>query len=403
MLRPDTFALTALLAFLTSFGPLSVDLYLPSMPAIAYALAAPPAHVQLTISLYLIGFAIGQVVYGPLSDRVGRKPIVIMSFVLYCVATLICLLSTSIAMLIAGRFLQALGVSGSIVAVRAIVRDMYEGARAGRQLSSMSMLMGFAPIIAPIAGGVLQAAFGWRAGFVFLIAVGALAGVLAWRFLPETHLTRVAPSLPEVWRSYVRVGTHKVFLANVAVGAVAYGGLFSWIAGSPFVLQLIFGFSPRTYGVAYATSCLGFVAGSLVATRLVMRLGLDRTAGLGAVACTIAGAGMLIGAAGLFAEPILIGAMAFYLFGLGLLQSQTVAAALTPFPNEAGTASALIGFAQQCGGAIVGTAVGALVGASIWPMSIAVAITGGGALILWIATRAIRTGKNPSVRSAPAE
>jgi MFS transporter, DHA1 family, multidrug resistance protein len=105
MLRPDTCALTALLAFLTSFGPLSVDLYLPSMPAIAAALAAPPAHVQLTISLYLIGFAIGQIVYGPVSDRVGRKPIIIMSFALYCIATLICFASTSIAVLIAGRFL----------------------------------------------------------------------------------------------------------------------------------------------------------------------------------------------------------------------------------------------------------------------------------------------------------
>jgi DHA1 family bicyclomycin/chloramphenicol resistance-like MFS transporter len=179
MLRPDTLALTALLAFLTSFGPLSVDLYLPSMPAIAAALAAPPAHVQLTISLYLVGFAIGQVVHGPISDRIGRKPIILLSFVLYCVATLICLVSTSITVLIAGRFLQALGVSGSIVAVRAVVRDLYEGVRAGRQLSSMGVLMGFAPIIAPLTGGVLQTAFGWRAGFVFLIAVGALAGYLA--------------------------------------------------------------------------------------------------------------------------------------------------------------------------------------------------------------------------------
>src|SRR5262249_20058069 len=176
MLRPDTFALTALLAFLTSFGPLSVDLYLPSMPAIAEALAAPPAHVQLTISLYLVGFAIGQIVYGPLSDRVGRKPIIVVSFTLYCGDTLICFMPCSIAVLVGGRFLQALGGSGSIVVVRALVRDMYEGAHAGRQLSSMGMLMGVAPIAAPLIGGALQRAFGWRAGFVFLICVGALAG-----------------------------------------------------------------------------------------------------------------------------------------------------------------------------------------------------------------------------------
>ena len=268
MLRPDTLALTALLAFLTSFGPLSVDLYLPSMPAIAAALAAPPAHVQLTISLYLVGFAIGQVVHGPISDRIGRKPIIVLSFVLYCVATLICLVSTSITVLIAGRFLQALGVSGSIVAVRAVVRDLYEGVRAGRQLSSMGVLMGFAPIIAPLTGGVLQTAFGWRAGFVFLIAVGALAGYLAWRFLPETHHARSAPSLAGLLSNYRRVATHRVFLANLLVGAVAYGGLFAWIAGSPFVLQFVFGFSPLAYAIAYAGSCLGFVAGATLATRL---------------------------------------------------------------------------------------------------------------------------------------
>src|SRR5262245_36306056 len=201
MLRPDTFALTALLAFLSSFGPLSVDLYLPSMPAIAAALAAPPAHVQLTISLYLIGFAIGQIIYGPLSDRVGRKPVIVMSFALYCVATLICLASSSIAVLVGGRFLQALGVSGAVVVVRAVVRDMYEGARAGHQLSAMGMLMGFAPIIAPLTGGVLQTAFGWRAGFLFLIAAGASAAVLAWRFLPETGRTSAALSLAGLWRS----------------------------------------------------------------------------------------------------------------------------------------------------------------------------------------------------------
>jgi DHA1 family bicyclomycin/chloramphenicol resistance-like MFS transporter len=271
---------------------------------------------------------------------------------------------------------------------------MYEGARAGRQLSAMGMLMGFAPILAPLSGGVLQTAFGWRAGFVFLIVLGALAGLLAWCYLPETHRVDAAPPLSGVWRNYRRVATHPVFLANLAVGAVAYGGLFAWIAGSSFVLQFTFGLSPLAYAVAYATSCLGFVAGSTLATRFVLRLGLDRTAGLGAIACAIAGAGMLIGAAGLCAEAMLIGSMAFYLLGLGLLQAQTVAVALTPFPDDAGTASALIGFAQQCAGAIVGTTVGALIGASVWPMSIAVVITGGGALILWIATRRVRLGKS---------
>ncbi len=160
----------------------------------------------------------------------------------------------------------------------------------------MGMLMGFAPIIAPLTGGTLQTAFGWRAGFVFLIAIGALAGFLAWRFLPETHQAARRPvALADFCATIARIARHRVFLANLAVGAVAYGGLFAWIAGSPFVLQFVFGFSPLAYAVAYATSCLGFVLGSTLATRLVMRLGLDRTAGLGALACAVAAIGMLAG------------------------------------------------------------------------------------------------------------
>src|SRR5690242_8950221 len=144
MLRPDTFALTALLALLTAIGPLSVDLYLPSLPAIAAALDATPAEVGLTISFYLVGFAAGQVACGPLSDRHGRKSVMFAAMLIYCVATLACALAPTIEVLIGARVLQALGSAGAVVLARAVVRDLYEGPRAGRELSLMAMIMGLA-------------------------------------------------------------------------------------------------------------------------------------------------------------------------------------------------------------------------------------------------------------------
>ncbi|MGA8157654.1 MAG: MFS transporter, partial [Rhodoplanes sp.] len=162
MLSPDTFALTALLALLTALGPLAMDLYLPSLPAIEAALAASTAQVQLTISVYLIGFAIGQVVYGPVSDRFGRKPVLSAALTIFCVGTLVCSIAPTIGALIAARAFQGAGAAGVIVLARAIVRDLYEGPRAGRELSLMGAIMGIAPIVAPTIGGFTQTNFGWR-------------------------------------------------------------------------------------------------------------------------------------------------------------------------------------------------------------------------------------------------
>src|SRR5262249_10350964 len=152
----------------------SVDLYLPSLPAIGEALAATPAAVQLTISAYLIGFGAGQVVYGPLSDRLGRKPVMLGALLLFCAATLACAAAPSIAVLIGARAVQAFGAAGAIVLARAVVRDLYEGARAGRELSLMAAAMGLAPIVGPVIGSILQAAFGWRSCFVFILLAGVV-------------------------------------------------------------------------------------------------------------------------------------------------------------------------------------------------------------------------------------
>ena len=177
MLRPGSFALTLLLALLTGIGPLSTDMYVPSLPDIGRALHASTEQVQLTISSYLLGFATGQILYGPISDRFGRKPVMMAALVLYGVGSIVCATTQSIEMLAALRFVQALGGAGAIVLARAVVRDLYSGVRAGRELSLMGSIQALAPILAPVIGGVMQTVFGWRASFILLVIFAVAVGI----------------------------------------------------------------------------------------------------------------------------------------------------------------------------------------------------------------------------------
>jgi DHA1 family bicyclomycin/chloramphenicol resistance-like MFS transporter len=393
MLRPGSFALTALLALVTAIGPLSIDLYLPAMPEIGRLLDAPASQVQLTISVYLIGFAGGQIVYGPVSDRYGRKPVLMTALVIFCVATLVCALAPGINALNAARLVQGFGASGAIVLARAVIRDVYEGARAGRELSIMVMIMGLAPIIGPMIGGGIQTVSGWRADFAFILAVGVVAATLVWRLLPETRRAPTAPlSFANVLRSYRLLLGHRGFLANVALVAISFCGLFAWISASPFVLQDLYGLSAFSFGVAFGLSAVGFMAGTSLAATIVVRLGLDRTIGIGAVALAAGGLALLAGVGFLPRTGLSLALpVAVYLAGMGLIMPQAFAAALQPFPHHAGAASALGGVVQQSAAAITGAVVGHALGTSAWPLAIAVASAGCLAPAVWYFTRGVRT------------
>ena len=393
MLRPGTFALTALLAGLSAVGPLTTDMYLPSLPDIARLLGASSAQVQLTISAYLIGFAAGQIIYGPVSDRHGRKPVLIGAIALYCAASLACALSTSIEMLIVARAFQALGGSGGIVLTRAIVRDIYSGAHAGRELSVIGSVMALAPVLAPILGGLIQTAFGWRMTFLALVGAGFAGAAVVWALLPETLNTRATEpvSLPSMLRSYRIVGRNRAYLAYLSITAASYAGLFAWISGSAFVLQDLYGLAPFDFGVAFALGSVGYMAGSAIAARLVIRIGLDGVLGLGGCACAAGGLAMVAAVAfGLMSSMSLVLPMAVYLAGLGMVLPQGIAGAMTPFPERAGAASSLFGFLQQTAAALCGAAVGWFLGQSAWPLALGVATMGLATFGLWLATRGLR-------------
>jgi DHA1 family bicyclomycin/chloramphenicol resistance-like MFS transporter len=394
MLRPGTFALTLLLSFLTALGPLSMDMYLPSLPGIAQALDAPIAQVQFTISSYLIGFAVGQIIYGPVSDRYGRRPVILAGLALNCVASVVCAFTESIGALTAARFVQALGGAAAVVLARAVVRDLYSGVRAGRELSLMGSITAFAPVVAPVIGGALQMAFGWRATFIFLLAFALVAAAAAARFLPETLHKRADTqfSLTAMLALYRSVLANRGFVAHVAILTATFVGLFAWISGAPVVMQgTRYGLTPVVFGLTFATGALGYMSGAYTAARIVMRFGLSRTIGIGAAVMAVGGLAMAVVVAfDLDNVGWLVGSMMLYLAGMGLALPQTQAAALTPFPDRAGTASSLLGFAQQSSAAIAAAAIGLYLGHSAWPVAGTVATMGCLAFAIWASTRNVR-------------
>jgi len=392
MLRPGTLALTILLAMLSALGPLSMDMYLPSLPDIAHVLHAPIARVQLTVPSYLIGFAVGQVIYGPVSDRHGRRPVLLAAVALYLASTLVCIATQSVTPLIGARFLQGIGGSGSIVLARAIVRDLYSGVQAARELSLMGSISAFAPIVAPMIGGVLQTAFGWRASFVAMAAFAVIALVVAARLLPETLRQRAdrPVSLSSVVGGFGAVLVHRGYLAYLGILTISYAGLFAWISGASVVLQGVYGLSSVAFGFTFALGAAGYMAGSTIAARLVVRLGLDRTMGLGAMMLAAGGLALAAVVAAGIPGVWLVAAMALYLAGLGLSVPQAMAGALTPFPDRAGTAASLMGLVQQAVAAFVATFVGNYLGRSAWPVAGVVVAMGCLTLVLWAFTRRLR-------------
>jgi DHA1 family bicyclomycin/chloramphenicol resistance-like MFS transporter len=296
-------------------------------------------------------------------------------------------------MLIVARAFQALGGSGGIVLTRAIVRDIYSGARAGRELSLIASVMALAPVLAPIAGGLLQTGFGWRVVFLTLVAAGLVGTTVVWMLLPETLNSRAAEpvSLASMLRSYRVVARNPAYLAYLGITSASYAGLFAWISGAAFVLQGLYGLTPFDFGIAFALGSVGYMIGAALAARIVVRLGLDGVLGLGGCACTAGGLGMVAAIAlGLTSPLSLVLPIAVYLAGLGMVLPQGIAGAMTPFPERAGAASSLFGFVQQSVAALCGAAVGWFLGQSAWPLAIGVAAMGCATLGLWLATQGVR-------------
>lgn len=354
--------LTVLIAAITSIGPLATDMYLPLLPAIRTSLSATTAEVQATLSGFLIGFALAQLFYGPISDRKGRKPAMIAGLLLFSVGSIACALAPSIDALIAARVIQALGGAGSIVLARAMVRDSYEGARAGRELARIGSIMALVPALAPMGGAVIGAVSGWRAVFFVMAALGPLMVLLVALRLPETlrHPLSTPFSPLEMLRDFRHVLRVPQFRYYALLGSLSFAGFFCFLSGGSFVLQQVYGLSERAFAASFACPVLGYMTGALLSQRRVMIWGIDRTLRTGVLICLPMALLMLIAmATGLGDALAVIVPMTLYQVGFGLILSQANAGALMPFAERAGSASSLFSVTQMGLSAAVGATVGA--------------------------------------------
>lgn len=381
--------LVLLLGALTAIGPLTVDTYLPALPTLRQELHATDASTQLTMTGLLAGLGLGQLIIGPLSDSVGRRKPLIAGLIGHALMSLLCALSPSIEMLIIARTVQGLCGAAVAVVAMAIVRDLFSGMKAAQLFSRLVLVTGVSPILAPSLGSALLALTDWQGIFVVLAVVALAAMVIAIIALPETLPTqRRTPAEPARWlHAYAALFSDRHYLTMVAVAAMMFAALFAYVAGSPFVLQDVYGLSPAAFGVVFAINAVGLIALTQLNPVLIKRFGparVLRVAVITGVAATIAllltsllGAG-LIG----FVVPIFV-----LLAACGVSAPNATAIALSRHGENAGTASALLGSAQFVIGGLASPIVGALNNGTAVPLAALMIFCTGLALALLLRLR----------------
>lgn len=395
MPHAKSMTVTVLLTLAVALGPMSTDFYLPSLPSLVGYFATDVASVQLTLSVFLAGFAVGQLVYGPLSDRYGRRPVMLAGVAIFTLASVACMLATSIEILIAARLVQAIGACAGPVLGRAVVRDVYGREDAARVLALIGAAMALAPLVGPIIAGYLTVWFGWQSNFLVLTLYGAviLVGILAALAETNPHRGEVT-SLGQMLRNYRAFLHSRAWIGYVLCNSATYAGLFAFISGSSFVFIEVLGLPPHLYGVCFGAAVTGYIVGTIFSARTVMRLGIERMVLSGGAICSLAGlamAGMAL--AGVETVWSVLGPMTLFTVGVGLVMPNSMAGAIGPFPTMAGAASALLGFIQMTIAAAVGVGVGAAFDGTARPMAVTIAIMGLGALAAyWLLVRGGEAG-----------
>jgi DHA1 family bicyclomycin/chloramphenicol resistance-like MFS transporter len=370
---PSKPLLIVILGSMVAIGPLSIDMYLPGLPEITRSLHAEAAAVQLTLTAVVAGLALGQLVAGPLSDRIGRRRPLMVGLLCYSAASLLCALAPSVHALTGLRFLQGLTGGAGIVIGRAVVRDLYSGAAAAKLFSSLMLVTGLAPILAPVIGAQVLRFTAWQGIFVVLACLSLAIVTLATVALPETlpPERRDRGGLAGALKTMRSLLTQRSFLGYALTAALAFGALFAYISGSPFVFQEIYGLSPQAFSLAFGVNGLGLVAGSQINARLVGRYGpaylLRRALLVIAAAATALLAVVLIGGLGVW--PVIITTF-LVMSSLSFVMPNSTALALADHAKVAGTASALLGVIQFLVGGLAAPLVGLGGTGSAVPMAV---------------------------------
>lgn len=368
--------LVVILASLTAFSPLSIDMYLSSFPQIAADFGVQVGRVELSLATFFIGLSFGQLLYGTATDRFGRKKPLYVGLSIYCIASILCAFAPNVEILIVLRLFQALGACGGIVIARATVRDLFGLSESARVFSLLLLIMGVAPIVAPLIGGYVALFFGWRAIFVVVSVISALCLMAVYRFLPETKAPNPNVRLSKAFGIYLSVLKDKEFLGFALAGGLAQAGMFAFITGSPFVFIQLFGIPAENYGWIFGSNALGMVALSQINSRLVhtvnptklLRICLSVTAVIGLLLIVVGILGF--GFWGV-AIPVFL-----YVSSLGMILPNATAGALAEQTENAGSASALIGTFQYGLAAIASSLVSYLGNGTSLPMCVLIGACG---------------------------
>lgn len=375
--------LLAVLALLSAFTPLSIDMYLPALPVIAVDLRGSAGDIQLTLSVFMVAFGAGQIFYGPMGDRFGRRPVILGGLAVYVLASAGCAFAAEAGHLIALRFLQGLAACGGVVLARTMVRDLAEKDQAARAMSLMLAATSIAPMLAPLIGGQVLWFLGWRAIFWVLAAAGVLAFVVAWFQLPETLRPeyRQPLVLTSVLKRFGELFATRTFMGYALTASFMFAALFSFISGSPFVFIERYGIAPREYGVVFGGMVVFMTLGSLLNARFVRRLGAGRILRVAVFMPALAGVTATVlgwiearyGTIGLW--PFLV-CFVCQIATLSLIGPNATAMALQRYPHMAGTASSLMGMMTFGMGAGFGAIVGQTFDGTIAPMTTAMGVAG---------------------------
>lgn len=361
-----------ILVAITGMGPLALNIFMPSMPGLQRVFHADYATVQLTLTLFLIGLAVAQLAYGPISDRHGRRPVLLAGMSIFVVGSIACLIAPTIEILIAARVLQAVGACAGMVLSRAIIRDLYDRDDAVSMLAYVMAAMVVIPMLAPSVGGVLDEWFGWWASFAFCALAGAIVLTAAWLVLHESHTpSTAARGAADMALDFLRLLRNPSFSSYAFQGAFTSTAFFSFLSGAPYVTIDILGRSPAEYGLYFISLSLMYILGNFLSGRYSKRVGLDRMIWIGtSIGAVATGSFLACAAAGMVSVVTLFGTIAFMTVGNGLTIPNSMAGAISAEPRIAGAAAGLAGFLQMGLGAVATLIVGALLEDTALPLAL---------------------------------
>ena len=368
----------ALLVAVTMTGTVALHIFVPALAAAAFDLHTDAAGIQSTITVYLIGLAGGQLVYGPLSDRYGRRPVLIGGLGLYLAGLLLAIPAPNLGVLLVARMMQSLGACSCLVIGRAMVRDVSTREDAARKLAILVTAMTLTPALAPAIGGVVSHAFGWRSVFVVLAGLVAFLGAMVVLTLPETNRHKVAlPGLAAVLAAYLRLVRMPVSRAYLVAGGCAGTSLYAFLAVAPFLLVNRLGRSPQEVGFDCLLVVFGMVAGAVIASRIARRVSILQGARSGNLICIVSALALLaVDRSGVLTIETLIVPLFAYAVGVGLLSPNAVAGLMNVDPHAAGSASSLYGFTQMTFGALFTAAATAWPATSATPVALTLLAAG---------------------------